>query len=218
MNNTFLEVLLDWPKAYISGVDLHHILDKSNDSRQGIIKRAIHKGYLTPIRRDLYLIKNAKRESIDSFEIATIIYGPSYVSFESALSYHGWIPEAVRTTTCASVKRAKEFETPIGVFSYEHIPIRAFPFGVEQHKKDAVMLLIASPMKALADIIYTRKRTWESIEDLSEDLRIERESIQSVDKKLLAELIENYPNPRVKKTLNFFLQELYDHYDHSRQA
>lgn len=106
MNISFLEILLNWPKSYISGIDLHYILDKTADSRQAIIKRAVRKGYLIPIRRDLYLIKNTKGVPLNSFEIAPIIYGPSYVSFESALSYHGWIPEAVRTTTCASVKRA----------------------------------------------------------------------------------------------------------------
>ncbi len=208
MNSRFLEILLNWPKPYVSGIDLHHILDKSPDSRQAIIKRAIHKGYLIPIRRDLYLIKNAKKPLLNSFEIALIIYGPSYVSFESALSYHGWIPEAVRTTTCASVKRAKEFETPIGIFSYEHIPIKAFSFGVEQHQQNSLTLFIASPVKALADIVYARKRTWNSMSDLSEDLRIEIESFQSFDKKILIELIENYPSPRVKKVLNVLLKGL----------
>lgn len=209
MNSSFLEILLNWPKSYISGIDLHHILDKSPDSRQAIIKRAIHKGYLIPIRRDLYLIKNAKRFLLNCFEIAPIIYGPSYVSFESALSYHGWIPEAVRTTTCASIKRAKEFETPIGIFSFEHIPIKAFSFGVEQHQQNSLTLFIASPVKALADIVYARKRTWNSISDLSEDLRIELESFQNSDNKTLIELIENYPSSRVKKTLHVLLKGLH---------
>jgi predicted transcriptional regulator of viral defense system len=209
MNRHFLEILLNWLKPYISGIDLHYILDKSSDSRHAIIKRAIQKGYLIPIRRDLYLIKNSKKTLLNSFEIATIIYGPSYVSFESALSYHGWIPEAVRTTTCASVKRAKEYETPIGIFSYEHIPIKAFSFGVEQHQQGALTLFIASPVKALADIIYARKRTWETIDDLSEDLRIEPESFQNSDRKLLTELIENYPSLRVKNALNVLLRGLH---------
>jgi hypothetical protein len=183
-------------------------LDKTADSRQAIIKRAVRKGYLIPIRRDLYLIKNIKGVPLNSFEIASIIYGPSYVSFESALSYHGWIPEAVRTITCASVKRAKEFETPIGIFSYEHIPTQAFSFGVEQHQQGVLTLFIASPLKALADIIYARRRTWESMEDLSDDLRIEIESFQNSDRKLFVELIENYPSPRVKKALNVLLKGL----------
>ena len=208
MQRTLLEILLNWPRPYISGIDLHHILDKSADSRQGIIKRAIRKGYLVPIRRDLYLIKNSKRSLLNAFEIAPIIYGPSYVSFESALSYHAWIPEAIRTTTCASVKRAKEFETPIGIFSYEHIPTKAFSLGVEQHQEGDLTLFIASPVKALADLIYARKRVWESIDGLSEDLRIEVDSFQDSDKKILKELIESYPSPRVKNTLNILLKGL----------
>lgn len=208
MRKNFLEILLNWPKSYVSGTDLHFLLHKSADSRQAIIKRAIHKNYLVPIRRDLYLIKNSKQPLLNSFEIATIIYGPSYVSFESALSYHGWIPEAVRTTTCATVKRANEFETPIGIFSYEHIPIEAFSFGVEQHQQNDLTLFIASPVKALADIIYARKRVWQSIDDLSEDLRIEAESFQNSDRKTVVELIENYPSPRVKNTLNSLLRGL----------
>ncbi|HEV3270217.1 MAG TPA: hypothetical protein VGZ69_06180 [Candidatus Rhabdochlamydia sp.] len=209
MSKNFFEILMNWPRPYISGTALHHILNKSSGSRHGIIKRAIKKNYLIPIRRDFYVIQNLKQPLVDSFEIATIIYGPSYVSFESALSYHGWIPEAVRTTTCASVKRAKEFETPIGVFSYEHIPIEAFPFGVGQHKqKNGVTLFIAAPIKALADFIYVRKRIWLSIEDLSEDLRIEPESFKNSDKELLAGLIENYPTPRVKKALYSLQKDL----------
>jgi len=208
MNVKFLEILLNWPRAYISGIDLHYILDKTADSRQAIIKRAVGKGYLIPVRRDLYLIKNAKKSSLDPFEIASIIYGPSYISFESALSYHGWIPEAVRTITCASVKRGKEFETPIGVFSYEHIPTKAFSLGVGQHQQGALTLFIASPIKALADYIYARRRTWESMEDLSNDLRIEIESFENSDKKLFVQLIESYPSPRVKKVLSVLLKEL----------
>lgn len=209
MNSNFLEILLNWSKPYISGIDLRHILDKSANSRQSTIKRAISKGYLVPIRRDLYLIKNAKNGLLNSFEIAMIIYGPSYVSFESALSYHGWIPEAVRTTTCATVKRSKEFETPLGIFSYEHIPITAFPLGVEQHQQDNLTVFIASPVKAIADIVYARKRTWDSISDLSEDLRIEIESFQNSDRKLLIELIKNYPSLRVKRTLKALLKGLH---------
>ena len=209
MNSKLVELLLNWPRSYISGTDLNYILDKSNYSRHGIIKRAIHKGFFTPIRRDLYLIKNTKLGHLNAFEIATIIYGPSYISFESALSYHAWIPEAVRTTTCASVKRAKVFETPIGVFSYEHIPTKAFSFGVEQHQHNGYTLFVASPVKALADFIYARKRNWKTLEDLSEDLRIEIDSFQNSDRKLLRELIKNYPSPRVKHTLMNLLKGLH---------
>lgn len=202
MNKKIFEILLKWPKPYISGTDLQNILDKSSHSRHAIIKRAIQEGHLFPMRKDLFLIMSSNQMRVNAFEISTIIYGPSYVSFESALSYHGWIPEAVRTTTCATVKRASEFETPIGIFSYEHIPIKAFPYGVEQHKLKEITLFIANPMKALADIIYVRKRTWANKDDLYEDLRIEPENFENIENKLIADLIEIYPSQRVKKTLS----------------
>ena len=208
MNLYFYETLLNWPRPYISGVDLHHILNKSSDSRQGIIKRAMKCGYLIPLRRDLYLIKNSIKQLPDTFEIATILYGPSYISFESALSFHGWIPEAVRTTTCASVKRAKEFNTPIGVFSYEHIPPKVFSFEVLQYEQDGLTSFIASPLKALADFMHSRQWVWETLDDLCEDLRIEPEAIQNSDKQQLRELIENYPSSKVKKGLYIVLKGL----------
>lgn len=202
MNKEIFDILLLWPKPYISGTDLHHILDKSSYSRQAIIKRARQKGLMTQIRRDLYLINRPGMHPINSFEIAPIIYGPAYISFESALSYHGWIPEAVRTITCASTKRAQEFETPLGIFSYEHIPIKAFSLGIEQYEKEGSTLFIAAPMKAIADMIYARKKLWKTIDDLCEDLRIEPDSIKKSDKQLLTTLAENYPSVRVKQAVN----------------
>ena len=202
------EILVNWPKSYISGTDLHYILNKSPASRQGIVKRGIQKGYLVPIRRDLYLIQGLNKPLLDAFEIAPIIYGPSYISFESALSYHGWIPEAVRTITSATVKRSKEFEGPLGIFSYEHIPIKAFSFAVEQHQKGGVVLFIASAIKALADMIYVKDRNWGSLTNLCEDLRIEIESFQNIHEESLSILIENYPSLRVKKSLKMILGAL----------
>lgn len=198
-----LDFFLNWPKSYISGVDLNNILDKSADSRHAIIKRAIQKEYLIQIKKDFFLInKKFTKKGLNYFEIAPLIYGPSYISFESALSYHGWIPEAVRTITSASVKRSKEFDTPIAVFSYEHIPIKAFSYGIEQVRQENITLFIASPLKALADIAFSRKRSWQTLDDISEDMRIELENFKNCDKQLLLELIENYPSQKVRKVLN----------------
>ena len=210
------KILLTWQKPYISGTDLCHFLDKSPNSRHSIIKRATREGLLLPLRRDLYLIIKPQ-PVVDTFEVSSIIYGPSYLSFESALSFHGWIPEAVKTTTCATSRRSKEFETPIGFFSYVHIPITVFALGVGQYQKKNVTLFIADPWKALADIIYARKRTWPSLNDLSEDLRIDTEHFTLSNTALLADLIANYPSNRVKKNLHILQTGvIYDHLNHPR--
>ena len=194
MNKQLSHALFQWPKPYISGSDLHFILGESADSRQAIVKRAMQEKMLIHLRRDLFLINTEL--AYDPFEIAAIMYGPSYISFESALSLHSWIPERVASITSATIKRKKEFQTPIGVFSFEHIPVSSFEVGI-----GSTSPFIATPLKALADMIYARMKSWSNLNDLYEDLRIDPEHLLSCDKRLLQELIESYPSLRVKKVL-----------------
>jgi predicted transcriptional regulator of viral defense system len=60
---------------------------------------------LIQVKRGLYLSGDAESYSLKA--ISGILYGPSYVSFETALSYYGLIPEGVRTVTCAAYAKNK---------------------------------------------------------------------------------------------------------------
>ena len=93
------------------------------------IERMVKSGALTRVVRGLY----ETDPHTPGHLLAASIYGPSYLSFEYALAHHGLIPEAVHQYTSASFdkKRAKQFETPFGVFSYRDIPEEAFPYGVQ---------------------------------------------------------------------------------------
>jgi predicted transcriptional regulator of viral defense system len=105
----------------------------SDFSRDGLIKRAIAAGEILNVRRGLYCLAPRYQKSITSvYSLAQRIYGPSYISMETALSYHGWIPETVYGCTVASYKSAKEFNTPLGVFSYRRVPQRTFYSAVER--------------------------------------------------------------------------------------
>lgn len=162
------------------------------------------------MRNDVYLITQAFRQKLpDTFELAQLIWGPSYVSFESALSYYGWIPEAVYVISSACSKKGKSVTTPIGIFSFEHIPIDAFSMGLHYVQEDSGCYLIAQPWKAVADMIYSRYKTWENLTQFSEDLRIERETLTSSNIELLRYLSENYSSLRTRKILNQFYMELY---------
>ena len=202
------KLLLSWPKPFISGTDLALHLDKSADSRHAIIKRSCKDKTLVQIRRDLYFIPlHAEKELPDAFAIAPIIYGPSYISYESALSFHEWIPESVPSILSSTTKRTKEFTTPLGVFSYKHIPIFAFHMGVGQYKTKDGVIFIADPWKALADMIYVQKRVWSNQKALREDLRIDSEKIGSSNFELLDLLAHSYPSLRTRKQL----LRLYEH-------
>jgi predicted transcriptional regulator of viral defense system len=86
--------------------------------RKGVVVR-VKKGLY--IFGDEYRIRPFSRESL-----ANLIYGPSIISLESALSFHGLIPERVATVTSVTPKRSKRFTTPVGCFVYRQVPLSYF--------------------------------------------------------------------------------------------
>jgi predicted transcriptional regulator of viral defense system len=183
--------------------DVATVLSGSKHRRHALVKRALAKGEILSIRRGLYCLPRPyQKRPLRIHALAQQIYGPSYVSFESALHYHGWIPEAVYTCTCASIGKAKSFETPLGRFDFQRVPQRVFYLGVDRDVDESGnVAFIATPAKALADYVYLHKPPWDTIEGASGSLRIETEDLLAVSPKDLAELEENYTNKRVRAFL-----------------
>lgn len=209
MNPKLEKMLIDWPLPVIRDVDLAATLGDGSSKRYAMVNRALKKGILVHLRQGVYLIGKPYGKNVPSkFQIAHSLYGPSYISFESALSYHQWIPEAVYTTACATANRAKEFDTPIGLFQYIHVPNRLFYLGVERVGNDDEAFFIANPWKALADHYYVHTREWHSVEDLYSDMRIESEEIRTSDLAMLRLLAEHYQSSKVRKFLSKILRSL----------
>jgi len=209
MKKNIQNALDSWPNSFIKDTDLAKIIEKSDDARYSFVKRALKANKLIRIRKGLYLIDSKTQQKLpDEFELATLIYQPSIISLESALSYHGLIPEAVYTTTCVSPKRAQEFKTPIGIFKYTRVPTQDFYCEVKRIKTETGVIFIAEPWRALADLIYTKRKSWENLEQLEADLRINDEALINLDIKSIELLSQNYPSPRVRKQLKIFLKEI----------
>ena len=136
--------------------------------------------------------------------LAGSIYGPSYVSFEYALGHYGLILEAVYTLTCATFekKKAKKYETPFGTFTYRDVPSEAFPLALTLVDENGYYYRIATPEKALCDMLYTLRPTANAAElhtMLNDDLRIEDSELRKLDAALVAELSEHYHTTNVKR-------------------
>lgn len=181
--------------------DVATLFPGSEDRRSGLVKRAIANGEIINIRRGLYcLAPKYQKKCMNLYTLAHHVYGPSYISMESALSWHGWIPEAVHTITSASFKKSREFRTPLGIFSYNRIPQKVFYYQVERLTDESRnVFLIASPFKALIDYVYVRKKDWTGIKPVVSSLRIEPEEFEQVTRDNLDSLINNYPNSRMKR-------------------
>jgi hypothetical protein len=139
------------------------------------IRQLVKAGKLVPLVRGLY----ETDPHIPGYYLAPAIYGPSYLSFEFALSYHSLIPEAVYNFTSATFekKREKQYLTPYGTFSYRDVPSEAYPVGIILHAENGYGFQIASPEKAICDELYKispLKNRAELEALLFDDLRIDQ--------------------------------------------
>ncbi|MCD7731928.1 MAG: hypothetical protein LUH56_00605 [Oscillospiraceae bacterium] len=160
------------------------LLEKLKDyaNPKSKLSRMVRNGEVFPIVKGLY----ETDRNTPAHLLAESIYGPSYISFEYALSFYGMIPEAVYTVTCATFekKKKKRYETAFGTFTYRDIPSEAFPLGIRIMKDGDYYYRIATPEKALCDKLYTVKPVANSAQMrilLFDDLRIDEDELMKLD-------------------------------------
>ena len=174
------------------------------------ISSEIRKNNLIKLKRGLY----ETNKDADPFTIANVLLSPSYISFETALSYYGMIPERVYTIKSASFKKnkKKEYKNHFGLFLYQDINSNAYPYDINEIEIDGVRIMIASREKALLDllsVISPRNSKKELLELLFDDLRIDEVIFYKLDTNRMIELCDLYSS----KTLNIFKKYLEDNHD-----
>ncbi|HEY3369936.1 MAG TPA: hypothetical protein VGK10_03750 [Prolixibacteraceae bacterium] len=149
-------------------------------------------GELIRLKKGLYVVAPSVLQMPISKElIANHLYGPSYVSFENALSFYNLIPERVHNIRSLTLKRARNFSTPIGNFEYISAHKDYFEIGIRQENvNDRYAYLIASPEKALCDMIYATPRLrLQSVKAmqvyLEDDLRIDFSAVDTFDTEII---------------------------------
>jgi len=151
-------------------------------------------GYIIRLKRGLYVVNPEHSVKILSSElIANHLYTPSYVSMSTALRYYGIIPEAVYVHQSMTVKHSRSFQTPIGIYDYKYISREAFSVGVQSLRKGDYAFLMASPEKALCDLIANSPkvnlRYMKDVEIyLEQDIRMDMDEFYKMD----ATIFEDY--------------------------
>jgi predicted transcriptional regulator of viral defense system len=168
-----------------------------------LLKRAVAGREVWRLRRGLYGLANRFAQGrVDPLELAQRIHGPSYVSLETALSQHGWIPEAVQAITSVTPGRSRSFHTPVGLFTFTRVPQRRFLAGVRRTSREgAGAFFLATPLKALADYVYAQRCDWQSAAPVVESLRVEDESLSELTGELFDEVMSAYKPGRVSRFL-----------------
>lgn len=169
------------------------------------ITSLLREGQIIRVKKGLYIFGPDYRRRPYSREIlANLIYGPSYISLEYALSYHGLIPERVEALTSVTTGRSRSFTTPVGLFTYRMIPLHAFQTGMTRIElDDGGAFLIATGEKALVDKIFIdsvpEMRTLKGLEAyLFDDLRIDPDLFRRFNSRLIFEYTERYQSSKLK--------------------
>ncbi len=190
---------------YIDAQTLLQFLDNYKKPREAIL-RMVKNEELIRLKNGFYLISDkithGKSRVVPFEQVANLLYGPSYVSMEWALSFYGMIPERVHTVTSMTLGRNKEYHTPVGDFSYSNLSPRSYSIGITQKKSPDSTggFLIASPEKAMADMVYKTCKNLDKDQlkdELLESKRIDRECFHGLNKDLLKDIVISYRSKHV---------------------
>lgn len=166
-------------------------------------------GNLIRIRKGLYVFgEKYRRNPINRALLSNLIYGPSYVSLDYALSLYGLIPERVEDVTAVTTGQTKRFATPFGVFSYQPLSPSRYGSGISLKVEEGTGILIATREKALIDKVWADKRfhpkqpkDFEAF--LFEDLRVDENAFFSLNMKQLRSIAATFRSRKIALLLQF---------------
>jgi hypothetical protein len=185
----------------------------SAGARHALVHRAVAAGDVLRLRRGLYcLAPPFLRATPHPFVVAAALHGPSHISLETALRFHGLIPEAVPEVASVTLSRARTFTTPLGTFSFHTVPAAEPRAGVTALEVEPrAWAFVADPIRAIADVLYLRPEvSWarDGLAFLTESLRIERDALDKISWKRMAEVRRSIRNRRVVQYLDGMKQGL----------
>ena len=173
------------------------------------ICREVKNGNLIKIINGLY----ETDPNVNGYLLAGSIYGPSYLSFDYALSYYGLIPEKVTAFTSATFdkKKKKSYDNQFGSFLYRDVPRNVYPLGINVIEEGEYNYQIATPEKALCDKLYTLN----PISNMSElenvlfnDLRIDETEFNNLNIQDINEISQYYHSTNVDLLYRYMRRNL----------
>ncbi|NGF57853.1 hypothetical protein G5B00_15140 [Parapedobacter sp. SGR-10] len=210
----FERLLKKYTDAPLSRQTVLHLLKeykRPNDK----ISALVREDELQYVKRGLYVPGPRTDLPIPGlFLIANHLHGPSYVSLETAMSYWGFVPERVYEISSVTLKATKTYKTEVGRFTYRHLEAPYYTFGIQRVLlTENQAALVASPEKALCDKIVTTagvslRSVRQTLDFLTEDLRIEEEALLTLDIEAIASWISDAPKQSSLQMLIKTLQTL----------
>lgn len=183
--------------------DLATLVQLTGERRESIVTqmhRLARSGRVVPLRRGLYtLAEPYRRARVGPAALANVIYRPSYLSCEWALSFHGLIPEATVVLTSVTTRVPRRFHNPYGDFQYRNVKEELF-CGYQALTLVGERVLVATAEKALLDFFHLSRGEW--TEARLSEMRFAPASATGLDLHELDALAQRLGSPRVRRTLS----------------
>lgn len=164
------------------------------------INELIRQNLLVQVKRGIFIPgPQSSTLAPEKLLLANHLWGPSYVSSDSALSYWRMIPERVYETCSMTTNLGKIYKTPAGRFRYTRLPLPYYSFGIQRVElASKQMTLIAGKEKSLCDKIITTpglklRSVKQTKEYLLEDLRISKESLIELNTSMINDYMSDAP-------------------------
>ncbi len=153
-------------------------------------------GRIKRLRRGLYTLAPPYRKvEPHPFLVANRLRPASYVSLQSALAYHGVIPEAVPVTMSVTTARSERLDTPLGSFGFRQVR-RAYFFGYRQVElEQGQHAFVARPEKALLDLIYLTPQG----DDESHLRELRLQNVEMIDTGALQDLARGFAGTKIER-------------------
>lgn len=157
----------------------------------------VFEGKIIRVKKGIYVFGENWRKTPLSLEVvANVLYGPSCVSFEYALTRYGFLAERSAVITCLTIGDTKTFQTPLGIFEYRAIDREKFKIGIEyKNLGEEGGYLIASKEKAFVDFVYRTPgiRTLEHLRYyLFEEMRVNETMFHELNKQVFRAIARIY--------------------------
>jgi predicted transcriptional regulator of viral defense system len=155
---------------------------QEEQSKRRFVAQLVRSGWLARIKKGVYQITDLTTRgtvTLSRYVVAGVLVPASYVSFESALQFHGLHDQLLRTTT--SVALQQHNAVVLDGYVYQFVKTKQqFFYGFAQHTIDGQQAQIATVEKALLDLVqlhrtaYTVDRVTEILADGSADVDLAR--------------------------------------------
>ena len=200
----YREILLEQLKSqpYFNKKAIYQLGEQYELKRTTIdtyISRSLKRKDIIPLKNGLYISTNFynknKGDISYSFYLANILRTPSYVSSWTALQYYDLTTESIYNITSVTSKITRSYKTKVGNFAYQSIQRELLSdFSLIEGNFN---FFIASPSKALFDLLYFKTSQFRgiqiaNIESVVEELRIEIDEMSQEEQGNFWEMVKSY--------------------------